>query len=95
MGVGERKVGVGRGSGGGGGGGVRGETATGLGVWGGGGVEFGVEVGVGGIDTATVGVSEISFFSSSSFFGLRPALSAADCDSDVALREGRDCNCSS
>ena len=30
--------------------------------------EFGVELGVGGIDTATVGVSEISFFSSVFFF---------------------------
>ena len=90
MGVGERKVGVGRGSWGGGS-----EERQRQDWVCGGGVEFGVEVGVGGIDTATVGVSEISFFSSSSFFGLRPALSAADCDSDVALREGRDCNCSS
>ena len=33
--------------------------------------EFGVELGVGGIDTATVGVSEISFFSSVFFFFFR------------------------
>ena len=57
--------------------------------------EFGVEVGVGGIDTATVFVSKIRCCFFLSDYGLRPALSAADCDSDVALREGRDCNCSS
>lgn len=90
MGVGERKVGGGEEVGGGG------SEEKQRQAWVCVGGEFGVELGVGGIDTATVGVSEISFFSSVFFpFGLRPAMSAADCDSDVALREGRDCNCSS